>query len=529
MVKEKKDYQKIKEELERTKEALEDLERYIEEFSNFLPVAICTLGPFWRIIDINQSFEELSKYDISEVLGKPIEYIFLEKEKIEKIKDEIKKSKKGQEEELTLISKEKKKIPVKISISSRKDEKGNTIGYFLAISDISEIKALQFGLEKRVEEKTKELKERLTELEKTRGALMNILEDVHEARIRAEVEKNKTFLIIENFSDGILVFDKENRVSLVNPRVEKFFGVKSQDLVGKTFSELSNSPSFAQLREILGLEIKEVFRKEFSPQANLTLEISSIPIMKEKERIGSLVIFHDITREKMVERMKTEFVSISAHQLRTPLSAIKWTLKMLLDGDLGELTKEQREFLEKTYISNERMIALINDLLNVSRIEEGRYIYKLEQCSLENLIDEVINYFREEIRRKKIKFNFRKPKKEIPKITADIEKMKLVLQNLFDNAIKYNVEGGEIEVELRKENQEIVFSIKDTGIGIPEDQQGRVFTKFFRAANALKKETGGSGLGLFITKNIIESHGGKIWFFSKEGEGSTFYFSLPIR
>jgi signal transduction histidine kinase len=233
-----------------------------------------------------------------------------------------------------------------------------------------------------------------------------------------------------------------------------------------------------------------------------------------------------VTREKEIERMKTEFVSISAHQLRTPLSAIKWTLKMFLDGDLGELTKEQREFLEKTYQSNERMINLINDLLNVTRIEEGRFLYKPVLADIVPICQSVIDSYKDEIEKRNLKFKFKKPK-ELPKVRVDIEKISLAIQNLLENAIRYNKFGGEIEMVLKEKEKEIEFSIKDTGIGIPKDQQNRVFTKFFRGSNAMKMETEGSGLGLFITKNIIEAHGGRIWFESEEGKGTTFYFTLP--
>jgi signal transduction histidine kinase len=225
--------------------------------------------------------------------------------------------------------------------------------------------------------------------------------------------------------------------------------------------------------------------------------------------------------------MKTEFVSISAHQLRTPLSAIKWTLKMFLDGDLGKITKEQGEFLEKIYQSNERMINLINDLLNVTRIEEGRYLYNPVLADIVQICQSVIDSYKEEMEKKNLKFIFEKPK-ELPKVRVDVEKISLAIQNLLENAIRYNREGGEIEITLEEKEGKIKFSIKDTGIGIPKNQQHRVFIKFFRAPNALRMETEGSGLGLFITKNIIEAHGGKIWFESEEGKGTTFYFTLPV-
>jgi len=227
--------------------------------------------------------------------------------------------------------------------------------------------------------------------------------------------------------------------------------------------------------------------------------------------------------------MKTEFVSIAAHQLRTPLSAIKWTLRMVLDGDFGPITEEQRDFMEKTYKSNERMITLINDLLNVSRIEEGRFLYKPILTDIESVVQFVIDSYKEEIEKRKIKFEFKKPEKKLPKVMLDVEKMRLAIQNLLENAIRYTQPEGRVTASLKYVKKEIEFSIKDTGIGIPKDQQERIFTKFFRGGNAIRLETKGSGLGLFIVKNIIEAHGGKIWFESKEGKGTTFYFTLPVK
>jgi signal transduction histidine kinase len=261
---------------------------------------------------------------------------------------------------------------------------------------------------------------------------------------------------------------------------------------------------------------------------NLILETSAIPILQNKKYLGLLVVLHDITREKTIERIKTEFVSISAHQLRTPLSAIKWTLKMILDGDVGEITPEQKEFLERAYQSNERMINLVNDLLNVTIIEEGRYLYKLKLSDIEELLSNLISSYQASFEKKKLKINFKKPDKKLPLVMVDPEKIKIAMQNLIENAINYSFEGGEITISLSLREKDILFSIEDKGIGIPSNQKERVFSKFFRGTNALRMETSGTGLGLFITKNIVEAHGGKIWFESEEGKGTTFYFTLPL-
>jgi len=392
----------------------------------------------------------------------------------------------------------------------------------------AQLEALNRSLKSEVERQTQELRTKVQELESSRVALLNILEDVDQERKRAEEEREKTLAIITNFADGLLVFDKEGNLSLINPQAENFFGVKANEVIGKSSKDLASISPFQSLINLLGVEIKSVFRKELALRENLILEVTSLPLLREEERIGTLVILHDVTREKMIERIKTEFVSVAAHQLRTPLSAIKWTLRMLLDGDVGELTPEQKDFLEKSYKSNERMINLINDLLNVTRIEEGRYLYNPVLTEFEPILESLLSFYTEEIKRKGLKLEVEKPKEKLPPVVVDAEKIKLALQNLIENAIKYTLPGGKISISLKRLEDSIEFSIKDTGVGIPKDQQNRVFTKFFRGANAMKLETEGSGLGLFITKNIIEAHGGKIWFESEEGKGTTFYFTLPI-
>jgi PAS domain S-box-containing protein len=387
---------------------------------------------------------------------------------------------------------------------------------------IREVLVLEDNLKKE-KEKEKKLEEEIAEMRKNQESIIG-----QEVRKKIKESKERSSIIIESFSDGILVLDKENKISFVNSQTESFLDLKTEELIGKSPWDLRKIPFFENLADLLEKKTEEIFRKEFSPKKNLIFQMTISPLIKGKEKIGTLIVLHDITREKTIERIKTEFVSLSAHQLRTPLSAIKWTLRMLLDGDLGELKKEQREFLEKTYKSNERMIALINDLLNVTRIEEGRYIYQVLSYDLGEITESVIDALKGEIERKNLKLEFKKPEK-LPKILVDEEKIKIAIENLIDNAIRYTFPGGKIIISLEILENEIQFKIEDTGIGIPRDEQPRVFSKFFRGANAIRMETEGSGLGLFVTKNIIEAHGGRIWFKSEEGKGSTFYFTLPLK
>ena len=508
---------------------LMDLEAYISELSNFLPLAIATVNPVGVIVNINKAFETLTGFQPIEIVGEYFNTLFLEKAKIRAFEEEVQKREKAGGKNLTLVTREKKRIPVDLSATARRDEKGDFIGYFVSFTDISAIQSLEQQLEEKIRGRTQELEERTKELKKSQTALMNILEDAEEAKKRAEEEKNKTESIIFNLVDGLLVFDKLNRLSLINPQAEEFLGVKFDEIRQKPMFELGQFPNFKQLVSVFTREDRDFFRKEIEIKENLILEVSAVQLTREKEKIGTLTILHDITREKIIERMKTEFVSVSAHQLRTPLSAIKWTLRMLLDEDLGPITREQRNFIEKTYQSNERMISLINDLLNVSRMEEGRYLFKPILTDMASVIQFVVNSYRDEFAKKGVKFEVITPERKLPQLLIDAEKMKLAVQNLVDNSLHYTEKGGKVTIALDGSKGGIQFSIKDTGVGIPKDQWDRIFTKFFRGANVVRLSTEGTGLGLFITKNIIEAHKGKIWFESGNGEGTTFYFTIPVK
>ena len=371
------------------------------------------------------------------------------------------------------------------------------------------------------------------ELRRVRAALLNILEDTEEARKEAVRERNKTMAMIENLPDGILLLNNKYEVEIISPLVVEFFRKNKEEIVGRKFSDLLDGEELKEFKELLidskKGKINQVTKKEMSIGKRMDIEVYTVFLEGiQEERGGVLIIIHDITRDKLVERMKTEFVSIAAHQLRTPLSAIKWTLRMVLDGDTGTISPEQRELLEKTYVSNERMINLINDLLNVSRIEEGRFLYKQESASLEEIVSIVIDSSQELLKMKKMALSFERPKEILPTVNVDKEKMELAVQNLLENAVKYTPEGGKIVISLEKDSHDIIFKIKDTGVGIPEVQHERIFTKFFRGDNVIRMETEGSGLGLYTTRNIIEAHKGKIWFDSKEGAGTTFSFTIPI-
>jgi len=231
---------------------------------------------------------------------------------------------------------------------------------------------------------------------------------------------------------------------------------------------------------------------------------------------------------KELNAMRTDLISLNAHQLRTSLSAIKWILKMFLDNDFGNLTEEQRGIFIKTSESNERAIELVNQMLAANKAEEFDVNYKFEKINIIDLIRKIVFEFQAEAYRNNIQIIFENPTEEFPPVLIDQDRIRIVFQNLIENAIRYNKMFGKVFISVKKIDNKLQISIRDTGIGISTENEDKIFEKFFRAKNAVKISYTGTGLGLFNSKKIITKHGGDMWFESKENEGSTFYFTVPL-
>ncbi len=376
--------------------------------------------------------------------------------------------------------------------------------------------------------KNNQLPTKAKEAQETAQALLNILEDSEKARQALLEEEELTRTIIDNFVDGLIILNSQGIIQEVNQRIEKDFQVKEDNLQGQPLEILKKYPLISPVISIVGGSdrLRSVRKKEFSPQKGITIEVSTVVLKSRGQCLGYLLVFHDVSREKNIQKMKTDFVSIAAHQLRTPLSAIKWSIKMILDGEAGKITASQKKWLDKTYQSNERLIALVNDLLNVSHIEEGKFLYELQKSDLKEIVKTALDENEEAIKHKELKISFKKELESFP-VFVDQEKIRLAIQNLVNNAIHYTPPKGKIDLSLRSEDGQFFLSIKDSGIGISKNDQKKVFERFFRGRNAIKMRTSGTGLGLFITKNIIEAHQGKIWFESQLGKGTTFFLTLP--
>ena len=228
-----------------------------------------------------------------------------------------------------------------------------------------------------------------------------------------------------------------------------------------------------------------------------------------------------------LDEAKDEFISMASHQLRTPLTSIKGYLSMLIDGDVGSVTKEQKHMLNEAFVSSERMVRLIGDFLNVSRLQTGKFVIEKHPVDLALLVQREVEGLAQNAAGRGMSFVYKKPK-GIPMLNLDENKIQQVVMNFADNAIYYSKEKSKITVSLKKVGEFVEFKVTDTGIGVPKSEQANLFNKFFRATNAMRARPDGTGVGLFLAKKVIDDHGGSIIFESKEGKGSTFGFRLPI-
>lgn len=345
--------------------------------------------------------------------------------------------------------------------------------------------------------------------------------------------------MLENIGDGVVGINDKGEIIYINLAICNLTGWSHEELIGKPFLhtfiletedgkevDVVNRP----IRNAMYNNQKVESNKYYLRRKNgsrFAVSVTATPVSLFEQIIGGVTVTRDITREREIDKMKTEFISLASHQLRTPLSSMKWFSEMLLDGDAGQISDEQKDIVESIYVSNERMIQLVNTLLNISRIESGRIIIDPKPTDLGKLVKEVVDGLKNRVEEKKQVVNFHIPE-PLPTINIDPELIRHVYMNLLTNALKYSGEGGKIDIQITKSGNEIISKIHDNGMGIPADEQDKVFSKFFRGKNVVKVETDGSGLGLYLVYTIVQSSGGKIWFESEEGKGTEFTFVLPL-
>lgn len=373
------------------------------------------------------------------------------------------------------------------------------------------------------------------------------VEEIKEMNATLELEKSKAEILItdlkkfklavDNAFDKIFFTDPNGIIIYSNKATETITGYTNAEIIGKNakdawsrgLPESSHQDFWGTLIQEQGISIPEVQLQKKNGEL-YTVQVNCSPILDENGTILFCVAAErDITKEKEVDKAKTELVSLASHQLLTPLSIVRWYSEILLAGDVGDLNKDQKKYLEEISTGNKRMIDLVNFLLDVSKMDLGTFGIKPEPISITELILDVVNEQSLQIKSKKISLIL-DLEKDIPDISVDPKYIRMVVQNLMSNAIKYSFMEGLIHLKVRKDrdSKKIVIEVQDTGIGIPKNAHDKIFTKHFRAQNAIEKaDTEGTGLGLYLAKSIIDHSQGKIWFESEVNSETTFYVELP--
>lgn len=373
------------------------------------------------------------------------------------------------------------------------------------------------------------------------GALMFVINlKAAKANYELRLEKNKLDYIVSNLRDGVIIYDKDFKIVFFNKGARVIFGLDAKEIIGQRLSpDSAADPKLNVLAKIIFQSLAPVvvrlsLEDEYPQIADILFDDPHLELRVATNRLmddggqttGFLKIVSDRTREVDLLKSKSEFVSIAAHQLRTPLSAVNWAFQSLQDE---KLTDSQQELAATGLAAASNLMKIIEGLLSVTKIEEGKFGYNFQAVDLVSFLQSAITQVEPVAREYGVKVFMESPSETSIAAAIDAEKMSLVMANLLENAIQYNVPNGQVVIsaERRADSPFIQVNVADTGIGIPQEDVSKLFTKFFRAENARTKITGGSGLGLYIVKNIIRRHGGQVWAESTFGRGSIFHFTLP--
>jgi len=367
-----------------------------------------------------------------------------------------------------------------------------------------------------------QLRRQLTETEQLRAQNISLTDRQRLAELQARAQETAVF---NSMVEGLVLLDSGGRIQIANRQFSRLFGA-GENLTGKPLIEAARLHEVAELVNGLNADEPAHGRELRLPGLpDRWLEVNASAVFDEQQRRqGTVVVFHDLTRLKKLERNREEFVANVSHELRTPLSLIKGYTETLLDG-AKDNPEVSLKFLQTIDRNAERLKLLIEDLLTISELESGRIRLHLQRVALRPLVGKLCEDFKPRADAREVTLV-----NEVPDLTAkaDSDRVQQVLSNLVDNALKYG--GGTGTVTLRGRTTtdgNIELCVADNGPGIPEDARERIFERFYRLDKARSREQGGTGLGLSIVKHIIQSHGGKVWVESEIGKGSRFYFSLP--
>jgi len=371
--------------------------------------------------------------------------------------------------------------------------------------------------------------------------LVHFISSIKKSQTNADQVEIKSNTLIASIGEGIIETDENGRINSMNKWAEEILGWQVKDYIGKILPRevlIEKEKGYFVPWEILLVKASTTTSKKVDvtfhsvqegDEAKFLTPATIAPVIQRGRIVGSIVILPDINKEREIERMKSEFLSVAAHQLRSPLGSIRWGIEMLVEGDLGKIPQKAKETLQQIYTSNQWMITLVNDLLNVSRIDQGRIHDEPELTDHIEIIRAVIKEYELEAFEKKISIKLNAKKDCCKKIMIDPMRFREVIQNLLSNAVKYSRENGNVVITVDQSELLVKIIVADNGIGIPSRDKKEIFSRFFRASNAVKSKTEGTGLGLFVVKSYVARWGGSIWFESKEGKGTTFYLQFPIK
>ena len=352
-----------------------------------------------------------------------------------------------------------------------------------------------------------------------------------------QVESAKSQAILEGVADGVMVTDAVGEVTLFNAAAERILDLARSEAMGRTIREMlglygSQARDWMEAIHEWEDDPESYVREEFlAAQLDIEERVVSVhlaPVLMGREFFGTVSVFRDVTAEVEADRAKTEFVSMVSHELRTPMTSIKGYADLLLMGSAGVLGERQEKFLTIIRNNVDRLTTLVDDLLDISRIESGRLDLEPEPMEVQEAVDRVITSMQARADEKALSLRSDMPA-ELPTVDGDMDRVVQILTNLVGNACQYTRSDGEIVVSARRRNGEVEISVRDTGVGIGLEDRERIFDRFFRADDPVVQGTSGTGLGLAIVKSLVEMHGGEIWVESELGKGSVFTFTLPTQ
>jgi PAS domain S-box-containing protein len=355
-------------------------------------------------------------------------------------------------------------------------------------------------------------------------------QDLAAALAREHAEANKNQTILESIADGVIVFDSDDKAIVSNPAISRLLNISNKAIIGRKIEGIMSThvPQADQSLVLDMLKDKALNRPAMKLDWDeKTLSISLAPLQSFVDgSTGTVAVFRDFTREAEIDQMKSDFVSIASHELRTPLTSIKGYLDLVIQGSAGKVNTQQQEFLQIAKNNTERLHELVRDLLDVSRIETGNMELDVQLISLPALINSAVRSVRNQFEERKLALTIDLPD-DLPKVFGDPNRITQILINLLSNAYKYTQEGG-ATICARQTDNAVQIDVADTGLGISEEDQEKLFTRFFRAEDSAVRQQAGTGLGLNITRSLVEMHGGEIWMTSKTNQGTTASFTLPL-